>query len=213
PFQSDPSKQEILINAKTLEMEAKLQQIEIENQKLRELLGYLSKNKQQAIAAPIVGRSAGHWWQQITLGRGSKDGIKENFIVTAPGGLVGRITNVTDNTSRVLLISDPSSRVGVIINRSRFMGIMRGKSGNKAVMEFFERVPDVRRGDMVTTSSASKLFPSGLAVGRVESVNLSKSPAPEAVIILSAPTSVLEWVAVYPAEEDSDSEVSQAKSR
>ncbi|MFB2938108.1 rod shape-determining protein MreC [Aerosakkonemataceae cyanobacterium BLCC-F154] len=207
PFQSNPSKQEVLTNAKVLEMEAKLQQIEKENQKLKELLGYVSKNNQeQAIAAPIVGRSADHWWQQITLGRGSKDGIKENFVVTAPGGLVGRITNVTSSTSRVLLISDPTSRVGVTINRSRFMGVMRGKSGNKAVMQFFERVPDVRRGDVVTTSSASKLFPSGLPVGRVESVNLSQSPAPEAVITLAAPTSVLEWVAVYPVEENSDSE-------
>ena len=213
PFQVSPSKQELLTNAKVVEMEAKLQQIEKENQKLRELVGYVSKNKEQAIVAPIVGRSADHWWQQITLGRGSQDGIKEDFVVTAPGGLVGRITNVTDHTSRVLLISDPTSRVGVMINRSRFMGIMRGKSGNKAVMQFFERVPDVRRGDVVTTSSASKLFPSGLPVGRVESVNLSQSPAPEAVIALSAPTSVLEWVAVYPVQANSDSEASQAKSK
>ncbi|MGA9379680.1 MAG: rod shape-determining protein MreC, partial [Phormidium sp.] len=213
PFQSNPSKQEVLTNAKTWEMEAKLQQVEIENQKLRELLGYVSENKKQALAAPIVGRSANHWWQQITLGRGSQDGIKEDFVVTAPGGLVGRISSVTDHTSRVLLITDPSSRVGVMINRSRFMGVMRGTSGNKAVMQFFERVPDVRRGDVVTTSSASELFPSGLPVGRVESVNLSQSPAPEAVIALSAPTSVLEWVAVYPVEKKSDSDASQAKSR
>jgi len=213
PFQSNPSKQELLTSAKVVEMEAKLQQVEKENQKLRELLGYVSQNKEKAIAAPIVGRSADHWWQQITLGRGSKDGIKEDFVVTAPGGLVGRVSNVTDHTSRVLLISDPTSRVGVIINRSRYMGIMRGKSGNKAVMQFFERVPDVRRGDVVTTSSASKYFPSGLPVGRVESVNLSQSPAPEAVILLSAPTSVLEWVAVYPVEENSNLEASQAKSK
>ncbi|OKH35581.1 rod shape-determining protein MreC [[Phormidium ambiguum] IAM M-71] len=213
PFQSNPSKQELLTNAKVVEMEAKLQQVEKENQKLRELLGYVSQNKEKPIAAPIVGRSADHWWQQITLGRGSKDGIKEDFVVTAPGGLVGRVSNVTDRTSRVLLISDPTSRVGVTINRSRFMGIMRGKSGNKAVMQFFERVPDVRRGDVVTTSSASKYFPSGLPVGRVESVNLSQSPAPEAVIVLSAPTSVLEWVAVYPVEENSDLKADQAKSK
>jgi rod shape-determining protein MreC len=213
PFESNPSKQEILTNAKVLEMEAQLQQIDTENQKLRELLGYVSKNKQQAIVAPIVGRSADHWWQQITLGRGSKDGIKENFVVTAPGGLVGRVTSVTDNTSRVLLISDPSSRVGVMINRSRFMGVMRGKSGNKSVMQFFERVPDVRRGDLVSTSTASKLFPAGLPVGRVESVNLSQNPAPEAVIVLISPTSVLEWVAVYPIANNSDAEVSHAKSK
>lgn len=211
PFQPNTSKQEILTIAKVSELEARLQELERQNQKLRELLGYASSNKQQGIVAPIVGRSAGHWWQQVTLGRGSKDGIKEGFVVTAPGGLVGRVQSVTSHTSRVLLISDPSSRVGVIISRSRFMGIIRGQSGSKAVMQFFERVPDVRRGDVVATSSVSQLFPTGLPVGRVESVNLSQSPAPEAVIALSAPTSNLEWVIVYPSSADPESEASKGK--
>lgn len=200
PLQSNPNKQEVLADAKTLELQGRLEEIESENKKLRELLGYVSANKKEGILAPIVGRSADHWWHQITLGRGSATGIKEGDIVTAPGGLVGRIVSVTNNTSRVLLISDPTSRVGVTISRSRYMGIMRGQSGNRAIMQFFERVPDVRRGDMVATSSVSQLFPSGVPIGKVESVNLSQSPAPEAVIVLSAPTSYLEWVVVYAAE-------------
>lgn len=200
PFQSNPNKQEVLADAKTLELQGRLEETESENKKLRELLGYVSANKKEGILAPIVGRSADHWWHQVTLGRGSATGIKEGDIVTAPGGLVGRIVSVTNNTSRVLLISDPTSRVGVTISRSRYMGIMRGQSGNRAVMQFFERVPDVRRGDMVATSSVSQLFPSGVPIGKVESVNLSQSPAPEAVIVLSAPTSYLEWVVVYAAE-------------
>jgi cell shape-determining protein MreC len=55
-------------------------------------------------------------------------------------------------------------------------------------------VPDVRRGDVISTSPVSQLFPPGLPLGRVESVNLDKSPAPEAVIELTAPVSYLEWV-------------------
>jgi rod shape-determining protein MreC len=65
-------------------------------------------------------------------------------------------------------------------------------------MQFFDKVPDVRRGDVVATSSVSKLFPSGLPIGRIESVNLDKTPAPEAVIELTAPMSSLEWVVAYP---------------
>ena len=198
PFQSNPNKQEVLAGASTIELQTRLQELENQNQKLRELLGYVSANKTPGIVAPIVGRSADHWWQQVTLGRGSDAGIKEGYIVTAPGGLVGRIISVTNNSSRVLLISDPSSRVGITISRSRYMGVMRGQSGNRAVIQFFERVPDVRKGDLVATSSVSQLFPSGLPVGQVESVNLSQIPAPEAVILLSAPTSYLEWVTVYP---------------
>jgi len=77
-----------------------------QNQKLKELLGYTAPQTPQGIAAPVVGRSADHWWQQVTLGRGTQAGIQVGLIVTAPGGLVGRVISVTPNTSRVLLISD-----------------------------------------------------------------------------------------------------------
>ncbi len=198
PFQSHPTQQEQLTNARVQELQQQLVELESQNQKLKELLDYSKTQKQKGIFAPIVGRSADHWWQQVTLGRGSRDGIKDNFIVMAPGGLVGRVVDVTPNTSRVLLISDATSRVGAAISRSRSMGFMRGQGSNRAVIQFFDKVPDVRRGDVVSTSPVSKLFPTGLPLGRVESVNLNKSPAPEAVIELTAPFNSLEWVMVYP---------------
>lgn len=198
PFQSTPTPEERIENARVLELQERLVELESQNQKLQELLGYATDQKQQGIAAPIVGRSPDHWWQIITLGRGSKDGIQTDFTVMGPGGLVGRVVSVTPNTSRVLLISDPSSRVGVVISRSRKMGFLRGQGSTRAVMQFFDKVPDVRRGDVVSTSSVSQLFPSSLPVGRVESVNLDKSPAPEAIVELTAPINYLEWVLVSP---------------
>ncbi|MCT7968771.1 rod shape-determining protein MreC [Laspinema sp. D1] len=206
PFAASPTQQEQLTNARTLELQNKVQELESQNEKLKELLNYVGPTKKEGILAPIVGRSADHWWQQVTLGRGREDGITENYIVMGPGGLVGRVISVTAHTSRVLLISDPSSRVGVTISRSRQMGVMRGQSASRAVMEFFEKVPDVNKGDVVSTSSYSKLFPPGLPIGRVESVNLNKSPAPEAVIELTAPMSLLEWVVVDPYEKVGSSE-------
>jgi rod shape-determining protein MreC len=198
PFQSGPTQEERLTNARVLELKQQLVELESQNQKLKELLDYGKTQKQQGIVAPVVGRSADHWWQQVTLGRGSQEGIKVGFVVMGPGGLVGRVISVTPNSSRVLLISDATSKVGAVISRSRSMGFMRGQGSNRAVLQFFDKVPDVRRGDVVSTSPVSQLFPSGLPLGRVESVNLDKSPAPEAVIELTAPISYLEWVIVYP---------------
>lgn len=198
PFQSGPTQEERLTDARVLELKQQLVELESQNQKLKELLDYGKTQKQQGILAPVVGRSADHWWQQVTLGRGSQEGIKVGFVVMGPGGLVGRVISVTQNTSRVLLISDATSKVGAVISRSRSMGFMRGQGSNRAVLQFFDKVPDVRRGDVVSTSPVSQLFPSGLPLGRVESVNLDKSPAPEAVIELTAPISYLEWVIVYP---------------
>ncbi|NES97344.1 MAG: rod shape-determining protein MreC [Desertifilum sp. SIO1I2] len=196
PFQSEPSKQEQLMDARMVELQARLVELESQNQQLKDLLDYKSTTKKQGIVAPIVGRSADHWWKQITLGRGSNDGIREGYIVTGTGGVVGRVIGVTPNTSRVLLLSDPSSRVGVTISRSRFMGYMRGQGESNAVMEFFDKVPDVRPGDIVSTSPFSHLFPAGYPVGVVESIDLTKSPAPEAVVKFSAPIGYLEWVIV-----------------
>ena len=198
PFQSGPTQEERLTDARVLELKQQLVELESQNQKLKELLDYGKTQKQQGIVAPVVGRSADHWWQQVTLGRGSQEGIKVGFVVMGPGGLVGRVISVTPNSSRVLLISDATSKVGAVISRSRSMGFMRGQGSNRAVLQFFDKVPDVRRGDVVSTSPVSKLFPSGLPLGRVESVNLDKSPAPEAVIELTSPISYLEWVIVYP---------------
>lgn len=198
PFQSGPTREEQLVNAKILELQQRLVELESQNQELQELLDYSKTQKRQGIVAPIIGRSADHWWQQVTLGRGSQDGIAVGSVVMAPGGLVGRVVNVTPNSSRVLLISDATSQVGVAISRSRSMGFMRGQGSNRAVIQFFDKVPDVRRGDAVSTSPVSQLFPPGLPLGRVEAVNLDKSPAPEAIIELTAPLSALESVIVYP---------------
>lgn len=198
PQQVDVDQPDYLTNAKILELQARLVELESQNRNLRQLLDYVSERPKQGVVAAIIGRSADNWWQQIILSRGSRDGLQTGDVVTGIGGLVGRVISVTPHTSRVLLVSDPQSRVGVMISRSRAMGIIRGQADNRAVMQFFDKVPDVRRGDVVTTSTLSLLFPPGLPVGRVESVDLRKSPVPEAIIELSAPISHLEWAMIYP---------------
>jgi len=198
PLPGQPNLEERLINAKIMELQARLSELESQNQELRALLDYQNPTGKRQIVAPIVGWSADHWWKQIILGRGSNDGIKKGFVVTGTGGLVGRVINVTPHTSRVLLIGDPASRVGVNIKvgSRRYMGLIRGLGNDKAVMEFFDKMPNIRLGYKVYTSVVSQLFPPGLLVGVVESVDLKKSPAPEAVLQLTAPISHLQWTIV-----------------
>ncbi|MDB9371902.1 rod shape-determining protein MreC [Nodularia sphaerocarpa] len=200
-LQTGPSPEERLNDARFLELQARIADLENQNQKLKNLLGYVEKAplSSRPILARVVGRSADHWWQQVTLNRGSNAGIKEGFIVKTDGGLVGLIENVTPNTSRVLLISDLKSQVGVTINRSSAKGVLRGDSSAEAVLEFYEKVPNVRVGDLISTSTYSQKFPAGVPVGRVKSVNLKQSPASVAQVELLPPILSLDWVAVYPA--------------
>jgi rod shape-determining protein MreC len=200
PFQSssDLLQKEQLTNARIQELQARVLELEQQNKQLKALLGYVKAQKQATITAPVIARAPDNWWQQIVLGRGSQDGIEKDAAVTGIGGLVGRVTEVTPHTSTVLLISNPNNSVGAIISRSRSMGIIKGKGSKIAMMQFFEKVPDVRPGDLVNSSNVSRLFPAGLPIGRIKSVNLEKGPAPEAEIELTAPINNLEWVIVHP---------------
>ncbi len=198
PFQR-PSVEKQIENAYVLELQQRVVELENQNQKLRELIDYEKASVLDTTTlAAVIGRSADHWWQQITVNKGSKDNVKVGDIATGPGGLVGRIINVTPNTSRILLLSDPTSQIGAKVSRSRATGFIRGETGSQAKMQFFEKVPDVKPGDVLVTSSFSRLFPQDIPIGRVASINLGTSPAPEAVIQLSVPISNLEWVTIHP---------------
>ncbi|KYC38679.1 rod shape-determining protein MreC [Scytonema hofmannii PCC 7110] len=195
-------------NPRVLELQTRIQDLENQNKKLKELLSYVEKQPLSArpIPARVVGRGADNWWQQVTLNRGAIAGIKEGYVVKADGGLVGLVESVTPNTSRVLLISDLKSQVGVTVTRTGAKGVLRGDASADAVLEFYEKVPNVKPGDLVATSTYSQKFPSGLAVGKVKSLDLKKLPASVAKVELFPPIRSLDWVAVYPKPENVESE-------
>lgn len=207
PFVGSPNREQVLNTARDSAVQQRITELESQNQMLRELISYESSQPMEGIMAPVIGRSADQWWQQIIIKRGSNHNVRVNDLVASTGGLVGRVSHVTPNTSRVLLISDPASQIGAVVNRSRTMGYLRGQSESRAVLVFFDRFPDVRPGDIVSTSPLSQIMPSGFPIGRVESINNNISPSPEAIIELAAPVSSLEWVVVYPNSKGQNAEL------
>jgi rod shape-determining protein MreC len=198
PFQPKIGQVDRLKTAQVQQLQNELQELKNQNQQLKQLGKYSALVPTKGVLAPIVLRSADNWWQQVTIGRGSVDGIAVDHIVVGIGGVVGRVVSVSPHTSRILLVSDPNSRMGVLISRTRNMGILQGTRADRAVLQFFDKRLTVKKGDVVVTSAVSQLFPTGLAVGRVLETNLNKSPAPEAIVELTAPLNYLEWVTVHP---------------
>ena len=198
PFQSQSRQVDYLKTARVEQLQNELEELKHQNQQLKQLVNFSAAVPTKGVLAPIVLHSADNWWQQVVIGRGSVDGIAINHIVVGTGGVVGRVVSVSPHTSRVLLVSDPNSRMGVAVSRTRNMGILQGTRTNQAVLQFFDKRPTVKKGDVVVTSAVSQLFPTGLAVGRVIEINLNKSPAPEAIVEFTAPMSALEWVTVHP---------------
>ncbi len=211
PFQR-PSTTKQIENAYVLELQQRVVELENQNQKLRELIDYeKGSNLDTTTLAAVIGRSADHWWQQLIVNKGSSANVKVGDIATGPGGLVGRVVSVTPNTSRLLLLSDPTSQIGAKVSRSRATGYIRGEMGSEVKMQFFEKDPDVEAGDVLVTSSFSRLFPQDVPIGRVASINLEKSPAPEAVVQLSVPLSNLEWVTIHPYSPKLDVDAAPAE--
>ena len=197
PFQSQKQLtiEERLINARILELEQRATELEQQNLQLKQLLNYTETQTVKTSAAPVIGRNRDRWWDSITLGKGSENGVLPGYTVMGIGGLVGRVTHVTPHTSKVLLISDNTSRVGAVLTRNRQLGYLEGQGSSTAQMNFFNSVSDIKLGDEISTSNLSKLYPAGLPLGRVKSIE------GEAIKVeLAAPIDVLEWVAVQSFE-------------
>ena len=200
PFQSQTqlALEDRLTNARILELEQQVTELEQQNQQLKQLLDYSSNSNATEITAPVIGRSRDRWWNQVTLGKGSQDKIKPGYIVLGIGGLVGRVTHVTPHTSKVLLISDETSRVGAVISRNRSLGYIQGGQSSTVMMNFFERVNNIEPGDAIATSTLSKLYPAGLPIGKIKAPASKKNQDGiiEIEVELNAPINILEWLTV-----------------
>ena len=196
PFWPSPSQGQWVQQADAVAKMERLILLEKENQRLKELIGLPSAPRGSSLRAPVIARSPAVWWRQLTLGRGSRHGIRVGYAVVAPGGLIGRVTAVTLNTSQVTLITDPTSRIGVLVTRTNHHGLLSGLGSGRPVLRFLTENPRTIPGDVVVTSSASTLVPGGIPVGVVQNVDRNRAPAPEAVLQPSAPIDAIAWADV-----------------
>ena len=65
-------------------------------------------------------------------------------------------------------------------------------------MHFFAKVTDIKAGDSISISPLSNLYPPGMPIGKIISVNYDQGPAPKAEVELTAPLESLEWLIVHP---------------
>jgi rod shape-determining protein MreC len=195
PFWPGSAQSEWLRSAQQLERQSNLQQLQVDNQRLRGML-QLARQGGARISAPVISRQPAGWWQQLELGKGSDAGLRAGDPVLSPGGLIGRVSSVTPTTARVQLLTDSGSRIGVWVARVQRHGLLVGQGTPRPRLQFLEKDTGVRPGDVITTSPASTLVPPNLLVGVVQSVNDELSPAPEAEVQLSAPVDAVDWVQV-----------------
>ena len=196
PFWPGTAQSEWVEAAQQQEQISRLELLEQDNARLRELLALDQQSSGDWIQAAVISRTASGWWQQLMLGKGSVEGVAKDDAVIGPGGLIGRVQSVTPATSRVRLLTAPGSRIGVWLPRTQQHGLLAGLGTARPQLQFLDKDIQVRPGDLVSTSPASTLLPPNLPVAVVQSLNARAVPAPTALVQLIAPPDAIDWVQV-----------------
>lgn len=157
--------------------------------KLQELLALQQSTELPTIAAEVIGGNpnAMAGIREITIGRGTADGVQPGMAVMAPKGIVGRVIGQpAAHAARVQLLIDKYAAAGALTERSRAGGMVVGVEREPPLaMELVSNLQDVKPGDLIVTSGIDGIYPKGYSIGWAEKVekgtglylNISVSPA------------------------------------
>ncbi len=119
------------------------------------------------VTGVVLADSGSPFRQSVLINIGSRDGIVDGWAATDGLGLVGRISGVGRNSSRVILLTDSNSRVPVTLQPSGQRAILTGDNTSRPPLDFLESPELVRPGDRVVSSGDGGVFPPGVLVGHV----------------------------------------------
>lgn len=139
--------------------------------RLRDALEFKNRDPNTKVFAEVIYELRKPFFQLLSINKGSDDGIRPNFAVVSPEGIIGKIQSVTANQSVVQLITDSRSRFPVLIQRTRTKAMMYGSLDGTLTIERIPRQLDLLKDDPVTTSGLEGIFPKGFPVGAVNQIN------------------------------------------
>lgn len=162
----------------------KIEAVQAENEELRREINSLKEELDidyvltdyEQLNATIISRNVGYWYNTLIIDKGSYNGIKKDMIVVNSYGLVGRIVKTTAFTSTVKLIttSDTNNKISVTVTNGedKINGLINRYDYNEKILEIegISNTEDVSIGDYVYTSGLGGIFPSGVLIGKVESI-------------------------------------------
>ena len=166
------------------EMEATVRQGEADSQEnvfLRDLLDLRKQRRDLSDfeTATVMERSVTNWTSSLTLDKGSSSGVNKDDLVTTVDGMLGFVSEVTDNTCEVTSITDPKMQCGALVTRTRETAIAEGDynlmTRGALRLSYLREDSKVVVGDTVETSGRGGVFPKGILIGTVESVQPEES--------------------------------------
>ncbi|MBX3040121.1 MAG: rod shape-determining protein MreC [Bdellovibrionaceae bacterium] len=147
-----------------------MNELRLENDRLRGLLNFKQSTKMELVAAQVVGRDLVPDHSTLTINKGTDHGLKNGQAVITLKGVLGYIFRPTTTTAHVMLLSDRYAVVDGIVQRTRAHGIVEGRGAGGCSLKYIERTEDVKEGDLVVTGGLDNIFPKGFPIAVVESV-------------------------------------------
>lgn len=183
------------LKAKIAEMEEQVRlsaESNAEVERLRTLLDLADEHEDYSFKeASLVSWTSSNWASSFTINKGTRAGINVgDCVITAEGFLIGRITEAGGSSAVVQTILDSASGVGAIVDRTGVTAVAEGSYSlmgeNKLSLSFIDDFSGVVAGDTVMTSGKGGIYPSGLLIGTVDSVNLDSTGLSSSGIISPA---------------------------
>jgi rod shape-determining protein MreC len=175
-----------------------LRQQVLDHHQYQQLAKAIPDQRMERVSARVIGVPSDGINAMIVIGATQKDGVAKNHPVITADGIVGRISNVSASYSRILPLTDLSSRIPVEIEAAQGQevghGIIAGQNSAELCLTHLERQVNVKVGDRLITSGYGGIFPRGLPVAVVTSVDgdvvkarplAQKSPAFVTVLAMS----------------------------
>ncbi len=145
--------------------------LELENQRLRELLDMSRRIEVKSIAADILYNAPDPFARKVILDRGAQQGVEAGLAVVDAKGVVGQVTRVHPVQSEVTLLTDRNQSIPVSVLRNGVRGVLFGSGQGGLEMRFVLADADVREGDQLVTSGLDGVFVPGLPVAKVVGVD------------------------------------------
>lgn len=166
--ENETLKTELLIHQRKLQQLASLA---AENVRLRQLLNASDMLQDTVLIVELIGVSPNPLSHKVMINRGTSSGVFAGQPVLDAFGLMGQVTEVSEDSSTVLLISDPTHAIPVQVNRNGVRAIAEGTGDlNSLSLRHVSTNTDIREGDLLVSSGLGNRFPVGYPVAQVQQV-------------------------------------------
>lgn len=152
---------------------AQVEQLGLENDRLRKLLALKERTSTPAQAAEVVYDAADPFTRRVMVDKGSMQGIKNGSPVMDAEGVLGQVTRVYPLSSEVTLLIDRDHTIPVLNTRTGARSVVYGDPsvhGGTVELRFMAGNADVQQGDILSTSGVDGVYPPGMPVARVDKV-------------------------------------------